>query len=463
MPVVYSFELATLPFVSIVHPEDREMVIEKHTKRLQGEEVSNTYSFRILTKEGEEVWVQLNAVLITWDGRSGVLCSLRDITPQKRLEAQYLHAQKMEAVGTLAGGVAHDFNNLLQAVLGYAEVMLMGKKEEDPSYRPLMAIQQAGQRGADLTKQLLTFSRKVQSKQKALNLNQEILQVEKLLQRTIPKMIHVELRLAGDLWTISADPVQIGQIVMNLAVNARDAMPNGGSLVIGTRNVTLGQEFCRGHMGSRPGNHVLLTVSDTGQGMEKEVLAHLFEPFFTTKGMGTGLGLAVVYGIVKGHDGYIDCESQLGKGALFKIYLPATGQVTEEAESEKKEPPKGGTETILLVDDEKSIRDLAKTILSTFGYTVLTASDGEEALEIYRAEEERIHLIILDLIMPGMGGLRCLEDLLHTDPSVKVVIATGYHPEDSANTLVKGRTKGFIRKPYNMDELLLSVRKALDK
>jgi PAS domain S-box-containing protein len=460
-------ELSTLPFANIIHPEEREMVIEKHTRRLKGEEVPNTYSFRILTKGGEVLWVQLNAVLITWEGRHGVLCSLRDITPQKRLEEQYLHAQKMEAVGTLAGGVAHDFNNLLQAVLGNAQMFLMEKKADDPGYQQMVAIKQAAQRGAELTQRLLTFSRKVQSKPKVLNLNQEVMQVEKLLRRTIPKMIEVELRLSGDLWAISADPVQMGQVIMNLALNARDAMPEGGKLVIGTKNVALGEEFCKSHVGLRAGSYVLLSVSDTGQGMGKEVLQHLFEPFFTTKevGRGTGLGLAMVYGIVKGHEGYIECESELGKGSIFKIYFLAVEQAVEEEEAEEEERPRGGRETILLVDDEESLRDLAKEILSTFGYTVITASDGEGALKIYRREKDKIHLIILDVIMPGMGGMRCLEGLQSIDPEVKVVIATGYSPEGEgqAKAVLEGEAGGYISKPYDMRELLRVVREALDK
>ena len=457
-------ELATLPFMNIIHPEDREMVAEKYKKRLQGEGVPNTYSFRIQNREGATLWVQLNAALINWEGKPGVLCSLRDVTPQKKLEEQYLHAQKMEAVGTLAGGVAHDFNNLLQAVLGYTEMMLIEKKADDADYRPLTAIQQAARRGAELTRQLLTFGRKVQSKQRSLSLNQEIVQVEKLLQRTIPKMIQVELRLAGDLWAISADPVQIGQLIMNLAVNARDAMPGGGRLIVGTRNITLDVEFCRKHVGFQVGRHVVLSISDTGLGMEKEVLDHLFEPFFTTKGVGkgTGLGLAMVYGIVKGHHGFIECESHPGEGTLFKIYLPAVDQAVEEKTPEKKETPAEGTETILLVDDEAPLRDLARTILSKYGYTVLTASDGEEALEVYRAEKERIHLVILDLIMPGMGGLRCLEELLMINPDVTAVIATGYYPDGPGDPAVEGRARGFIRKPYNIEELLLGVRKPLE-
>ena len=460
-------ELSTLPFANIIHPEDREMVIEKHTRRLKGEEVPNTYSFRILTKGEEVLWVQLNSALITWEGRAGVLWVLRDITPQKRLEAQYLHAQKMEAVGTLAGGVAHDFNNLLQAILGYSEMLLMESKGEERSYRQLTTIKQAAQRGAKLTQQLLTFSRKVQSKPRPLNLNQEVMEVEKLLQRTIPKMIQVELRLAGDLWTISADPVQMGQLIMNLAINARDAMPEGGRLVIGTQNLTLDEEFCKSHMGSRPGGYVRLTVSDTGQGMGKEVLEHLFEPFFTTKevGRGTGLGLAMVYGIVKSHEGCIECESELGKGSIFKIYLPAVEQAVEVEQTEGKRRPRGGTETILLVDDEKPLRELGEAILSRFGYTVLTASDGEGALEIYRREKERVHLIILDLLMPGMGGMRCLEGLQMIDPEVKVVIATGYFPEGEgpAKAILEGEAGGYINKPYDMRELLRVVREALNK
>jgi PAS domain S-box-containing protein len=457
-------ELVSLPFIELIHPDDREMVMDKHRRRLNGEDAANTYSFRFFNKRKEELWAQLNAVLITWDGRPGVLCSLRDITPQKKLEAQYLHAQKMEAVGILAGGVAHDFNNLLQAVLGHAEMLLIERKEDDSSYRPLTAIQQAAQRGAELTRQLLTFSRKVHSSPKPLNLNQEIVQVEKILQRTIPKMIQVELRLAGDLWTINADPVQVGQVIMNLAVNARDAMAEGGELVIGTQNRMLDEDFCRRHVGSKPGRHVLFSVSDTGQGMNKEVMDHLFEPFFTTKGVGqgTGLGLAIVYGIVKGHDGYIECGSELDKGTIFKIYWPAIGQ-GEKEELEQRKEGIGGTETILLVDDEAPLRDLAKTILSTFGYTILTASDGERALEVYRTEKERIDLIILDLIMPGMGGMRCLEELLRIHPDAKVLIATGYYPEDSSKTDVERQAKGLIRKPYNMNDLLLAVRNAIDK
>ena len=341
----------------------------------------------------------------------------------------------------------------------------MEKEEDEPGYGQLTEIKRAAQRGAELTQQLLTFSRKVQSKPRPLNLNQEIVQVEKLLRRTIPKMIQVELSLAGDLWTISADPVQIGQVIMNLAVNARDAMPEGGRLVIGSQNITLEKDFCKRHMGSRPGSYVLLTIFDTGLGMGKEVLEHLFEPFFTTKGMGrgTGLGLAMVYGIVKSHEGYIECKSALGEGTLFEIYWPAVEQAVEADEAEERKKPRGGIETILLVDDEESLRDLAKRILSAFGYTVLTASDGEGALEIYRAEKERVHLVILDLVMPGMGGQKCLEGLRGIRPDVRVVIATGYSPEDPTKAILKEKVSGFLNKPYDVSDLLLVVRKVLDK
>jgi PAS domain S-box-containing protein len=427
-----------------------------------------------LRKEGTPIPVVIrDRLLKNTQGRIiGMRSTIQDVTERKKaekemaaLQEQFRQAQKMEAVGTLAGGVAHDFNNLLQAVLGYSEMLLSEKDEADPDYRALTEIKRVAQRGAELTRQLLTFSRKVQSQPKPLNLNQEVTAVEKLLRRTIPKMVRVELRLAGDLWTTVADPVQVGQVIMNLAVNAKDAMPDGGSLVIGTGNTTLDDGYCRDHVGSKPGRYVLLTVSDTGHGIEKEVLGHIFEPFFTTKGVGrgTGLGLAIVYGIVKGHGGFIECESEAGKGSVFKIYLPAADQEAAEIEHEDKGQPEGGTETLLLVDDEQSIRDLAAAILSKYGYKVLTASSGEEALKVYGGGKERIGLVVLDLIMPGMGGWKCLEGLRRIDPGAKVVIATGYAPEGRSKADFEGMATGYLNKPFDMREILREVRKALDK
>ncbi len=249
----------------------------------------------------------------------------RDVTEHLALSSQLLQAQKMEAIGTLAGGIAHDFNNLLQVTLGYSELLLAEREEDDPEYADLSRILQAAKNGAELVQRLLTFSRKVEPKPIPLDLNRRIVQVEKLLKRTIPKMIDIQMHLSDDLAEINADPIQMEQVLMNLAVNARDAMPDGGRLIIETRNVTLDDEYCRLHVGAGPGDCVLLAVSDTGHGMDKTTVEHIFEPFYTTKelGRGTGLGLAMVYGIVRQHEGFITCYSEVGRGTTFNVYFPA--------------------------------------------------------------------------------------------------------------------------------------------
>ncbi len=457
-------DYAVTPFVNFIHPEDREMVFERHTKRLRGEEAPSPYSFRILDKAGKELWAQLNAVTIEWEGRPAVLCFMRDITEQKRLEAQIQQAQKMEAVGTLAGGVAHDFNNLLQTVLGYTEILLMDDRSRTFFSEDLQQIKRAAQRGAELTQQLLTFSRKIQTKPRPIDLNQEVVQVPKIFQRTFPKMIEVELFLDGDLNLINADPAQVEQVLINLAINSRDAMPEGGKLMIKTENVTLDEAFCKSHLGGKPGEYVKLVVSDTGYGMDQKTLSNIFDPFFSTKevGKGTGLGLAIVYGIVKSHEGYIDCESEPGRGTTFRVYFPVSGQGRVAAELREDQGITGGSETILLVDDEEPILNLGEQIFTKYGYTVFKASDGESALKLYREKNGEIDLVVLDLIMPGMGGKKCLEGLLQINPDVKVVIASGYSPEGSHETFLERGAKNFVSKPFNMKEMLQVVRKVLD-
>jgi PAS domain S-box-containing protein len=425
-------------------------------------------------RSGEKAWIAWTYKPIFDDEGHVVeiLCIGNDITGLRRaehekedLEAQLRGAQKMEAIGTLAGGIAHDFNNILQAIFSYIQILLLKKDQSDPDYDKFKAIENSVQRASELTRRLLIFSRKVKSKLKPVDLNQEVVQVSKMLEMTIPKMITIELKLAGNLRTINADPVQIEQIMMNLGVNARDAMPDGGHLDFETENVVLDEEFCRNHLGSRPGEYVLLGVSDTGHGIDKELQAHIFEPFFTTKetGQGTGLGLAMVYGIVKSHGGYITCDSEPGKGTTFKIYFPVMASDAEAQDSEESELPiEGGNETILLVDDEENIRKPGEEMLADFGYKVITASDGESALELYRNEYEKINLIILDLIMPGMGGSLCLQELIRINPLVKVIVASGYSISGSEKKVIEAKAKGFIRKPYNVREMLNLVREVLD-
>jgi PAS domain S-box-containing protein len=447
-------------------PETKMMI----RRVLAGESFSGIESRRC-TKAGKIIPVSISgAVLRDMDGNPvGSVINLRDISEQKNLESQLHHAQKMEAVGTLAGGIAHDFNNLLQAIQGYTELLLMRKKEGEPGFRELREVIRAAKRGAALTKQLLTFSRKVESKRKPLDLNEEVEELRQLLERTLPKMIQVEFNLQPDLRTINADSAQLKQVLMNLAVNAKDAMPEGGKLVIETQNITLDQEFCKRYAEVNPGDYVLLSMDDTGHGMEKETLEHIFDPFYTTKevGKGTGLGLAIVYGIVKNHEGYVMCYSRPGSGTSFRIYLPSLEAATEHEVSVEsqaaKSPVMGGDETILLVDDEEFIRELGVDVLGQSGYTVLTASNGEQALEVYRREGERIDLVILDLIMPGMGGGKCLEGLLKIDPQAQVLIASGYSPDASTQGTLEAGAAAFINKPYDTKKLLDLVRKVLDK
>lgn len=396
---------------------------------------------------------------------SGLIGVILDITDRKILEQQLLHAQKMEAIGTLAGGIAHDFNNLLQVTLGYSELLLAEKREDDPEYADLSKILQSARSGAELVQRLLTFSRKVEPKPIPLNLNRRILQVEKLLRRTIPKMIDIQMDLSNDLAEVHADPTQVEQILMNLAVNARDAMPDRGKLTVRTKNVTLDDEYCRVHAGAKPGEYVLLKVSDTGHGMDKATIERIFEPFYTTKelGRGTGLGLAMVYGIVKQNEGYITCESEVGRGTTFNVYLPAIESQVEPDVYKTGVMPTFGTETILLVDDEEFVRDVGARILIKAGYNVLTATNSREALDLFEQERTQISLVILDLIMPEMGGKECLKELRKINPQLKILIASGLSADPSTKESFEMETRGLVSKPFRMKELLRQVRKVLDE
>jgi nitrogen-specific signal transduction histidine kinase/CheY-like chemotaxis protein len=404
------------------------------------------------------------------DGKPmGSVINLRDISELKSLESQLQHAQKMEAIGTLAGGIAHDFNNLLQGIQGYTELLLMRKQEGDSEFRELREVIRASKRGAELTQQLLTFSRKVESKRKPLDLNQEVEDLRDLVKRTIPRMIGVEFYLSWNLKPIKADSVQLKQVLMNLVVNAKDAMPEGGTLRIETQNISLDEDFCKRYAEIKPGEYVLLSISDTGHGMNEDTLEHIFDPFYTTKevGKGTGLGLAIVYGIVKNHEGYIMCSSRPETGTHFRLYFPATEletEVVDATDTAESQPfGLGGNETVLLVDDEEFIRELGMDLLGQAGYTVLTANDGEQALEVYWREHNRIDLVILDLIMPGMGGSKCLEELLRIDPQAQILIASGYSPDATTKGNLQSGAVDFISKPYDTKQLLALVRKILDK
>lgn len=406
------------------------------------------------------------------DGRKGYIAAVEDISQKKKAEAeqerlrsQLVQAQKMEAVGTLAGGIAHDFNNLLQVTLGYSEFLLSEKSDDDPERQDLEKIYEAACSGAELVRRLLTFSKKVETKPVPLDINGQIMRVEELLRRTIPRMIDIRLELSDGLARANADPGQIQQIIMNLALNARDAMGDTGVITISTTNVDLNGEHRAALPEATPGPYVLFSVSDTGHGMDSATIEHIFEPFYTTKevGRGTGLGLAIVYGIVQQHGGYVTCSSQPGQGTTFSIYLPALIENPQEETRQSAEMPIRGTETVLLVDDEEAVREFGKRMLTKNGFKVVEAHSGSEALRIYRTEGAKISLVILDLIMPEMGGKRCLQELLRIDAKAKVLIASGYVGDATeAETLELG-ARGFVAKPFRFKELLTLVRRAIDE
>jgi PAS domain S-box-containing protein len=453
------FDLKTL-VESLRRDPEQHGVSESENRRRNGEPVWIAWTYKPIINQDST----LNFREILCIGTN--LTDLRRAAKEnKELEAQLQSSQRMESIGTLAGGIAHDFNNILQAIFGYTQIMLMTKDAEDPEYGKLQAIESSAQKASELTKRLLLFSRKAESVLKPVDLGQEVVQVSEMLKRTIPKMISIELQLDEKLNVINADAGQTEQIMMNLGINARDAMPDGGKMVFKTENVTLDEDFCKKNLGSTPGEYVRLTVSDTGQGMDKEIQEHIFEPFYTTKetGKGTGLGLSMVYGIVKNHKGYITCESEPDQGTKFSIYFPVIDQEVETQDFlEESIPIQQGNETILLVDDEQTHRDLGKEVLTGFGYKVVTVPDGEGALEFFRKDKKWADLVILDLIMPGMGGMRCLKELLKENPLTKVLVASGYSIKGSANDVIEAGAKAYISKPYNVKKMFKVVREILD-
>ena len=390
----------------------------------------------------------------------------RDITAIKQMEAQLLQSKKMDAIGTLAGGIAHDFNNNLQAISGYTQLLLMDDYGSVRQKEMLATIQHACDHGRELTRQLLTFSRKIESRPVPLDLNAELQPVVKLLGRTLPRMIEINTELAQDLRIVKADSTQFEQVVMNLGINAGHAMPDGGRLTIATCNVDLDQDDCRRYLAASPGPYVRLSVTDTGIGMDADTCAHIFEPFFTTRetGAGTGLGLAMVYGIVKSHNGAIVCDSEPGLGTTFDIYFPAAATPAPIAVP----PPEpqaiaGGSEQILVVDDDKDIRQLGRALLERFGYRVVEASDGETALSIFQQDRASLDLIILDLNMPGMGGLQCLQKMRAIDPAIRVLIASGHTPDGKEKAILDDLAQGYVNKPYRLETMLRVVRQTLDR
>ncbi|MBP7462155.1 MAG: PAS domain S-box protein, partial [Candidatus Delongbacteria bacterium] len=426
--------------------------------------LTNTRESRMRHKNNKEVWVLLSAsVLDTQTPSSGWVVALKDITDRMSLEDQLRQSKKMEAIGQLAGGIAHDFNNILTAILGYTDMVISGLEPDDRNRSVLMEVYKAGQRAASLTKQLLAFSRRQVLQLAPINLNQVVEDLVKMLHRLIGENIDLVITLCPDLLHINADRSQIEQVILNLSLNARDAMPDGGQLAIETSNVIFDDRFCARHDWAKPGRYVMMSMTDSGCGMDQETQSKIFEPFFTTKGLnGTGLGLSTVYGLVHQHNGMIELYSELGRGTRFRIYLPAIEQAPDNHNPDNESPVLGGHETILLAEDNDQVLNLTIGILENSGYTVLTAVDGENALQVYHDHHGVIDMLLLDIIMPKRGGRSVYDEICRNRPDIPCLFMSGYSVDAVHTNFILDQGLHLIQKPFRNDDLLKAVRQVLD-
>jgi len=452
-----------------IHPEDQERMLEEWFAFVaKPGNVGFSAECRLQTREKASHWIRVQAFPMRNEDAElrGYVGTVEDVTERKHLEAQLIQAQKVEAVGRLAGGVAHDFNNILTAIMGYSELMSQRIRPDDPLRQNVEEIKTAAERAASLTRQLLAFSRKQVLELKVFDVRDTVANLEKMLHRLIGEDIELVTRAGTVPTCVKADPGQIEQVIMNMVVNARDAMPKGGNITIETSIRTLDREYARRNPEVKPGEYVMLTIHDSGTGMSDEVKAHLFEPFFTTKpqGKGTGLGLATCYGIVKQSDGHIAVSSDSEHGTKFEVYLPLA-QETPVAlpRREQAQDLPHGNETILAVEDEAGVRELVKLLLHSLGYTVLAAASGEEALKILRERgDQQIHLLLTDMIMPQMSGRILAEQVRKILPQIKVLFTSGYTDDEILNDGIREPGLAFLQKPYTNATLAHKVRESLD-
>lgn len=456
-------------YYNVYHPDGKRL-LEKEAlplyRALCGERVRDVeVLIRRTDGQARSVLVSGQPILDAHGQSLGAVVALHDITDRKVLEEQLRQSQKLEAVGSLAGGVAHDFNNLLTVIGGYSQMLMQQMGPSDPNYGSLEEIARASDRAAALTRQLLAFSRKQILEPKILNLNAIVLDMEKMLQRLLPANIEMVAALNEDIGQIKADPGQIEQVLLNLVVNARDAMPEGGRLVVKTGNTDLDETYCRSHTDVSAGPYVVLTVSDTGSGMSAETQTRVFEPFFTTKevGKGTGLGLSTVLGIVQQSGGTVGIYSEVGSGTTFRVYLPRIASTLEAERRQTVAPVHAqGTETILIVEDDARVRKLARLVLESAGYTVLPATDGQDALGILEKRPGRVHLVLTDIVMPGMSGPELLSRIREDHPGCKGLYMSGYSDKALASGQFPQSEAPLIQKPFPPGILAQRVREVLD-
>jgi two-component system cell cycle sensor histidine kinase/response regulator CckA len=448
---------------ALTAPRYREVVDAQVQEVIARGEV--IYESADLRKDGSAIPVEVHARTVASDGRRLILSVARDVTERKRLEEQLRQAQKMETVGQLAGGIAHDFNNLLTAITGYAEFARDALPSQHPAREDIGQVLNGAKSAGNLIRQLLAFSRRQVIAPQALDLNDIIANLDKILRRLIGEHIELVTIRAADLRTVRVDPSQVEQLIVNLAVNARDAMPEGGRLTVETANVTLDADDARQHVSVVPGDYVLLSVRDTGCGMTDEVKTRIFEPYFTTKepGKGTGLGLATCYGIVKQNNGHIWFHSDPGEGTSFEVYFPCIGEpAAQEPRRDQQACAAHGAQTVLLAEDEPTVRSFAARVLRQAGYTVLEAADGSDALELAAERPEAaIDLLVTDVVMPRMGGLELHRRLRTSRPQLKTLFVSGYTDNSGVHQGVLAKDVAFLQKPFTMATLAGKVREVL--
>lgn len=420
---------------------------------------------RKVTKSGQEIVVESRWTLVYDEAGNpkSILVVNTDITEKKQLEAQFLRAQRMESLGTLASGIAHDLNNILAPILMAVQLLELQLKDER-SMRLLPILKNNAKRGAELVKQVLSFGRGIQGDRTIVQVRHLVTEIRHIFKETFPKSIELYVDLSAELWTVLGDATQLHQVLMNLCVNARDAMPNGGTLSICAENIQIDENYAKLNIDAKVGAYIVVTIADTGMGIPPEIIDRIFEPFFTTKelGKGTGLGLSTVIGIIKSHGGFVNVYSELGKGTEFKIYLPAL-EVQETEQIEESKLPKGSGELILVVDDESAIRDITITSLETHGYKVISACDGQQALPTYRQNQEKISLVLLDMMMPNMDGYHTIQELQKINPHVKIIAMSGLSTNSVNAEAASKQVKAFLSKPFTAEELLVTIQTTLGK
>ena len=451
-------------FTTLCPPERQEAVQAMLDRMfLQGRRLTNVEE-QMVTSSGGRFYVHLNASLVFDETGHTVTARIvaRDITERKRMEDALLHAQKIDSIGNLAGGIAHDFNNILAAILGSASIMRRSISERNKLTKYVEIIESSARRGSSLTRQLLTFARKTETIASPVDINSLVQETLDLYQRSVSKDIVVKTNLADERLTVNGDDGQIQQALLNLFLNARDAMPGGGMLTIATRLTTADATTSSRFSSVPPGPFVEIRVTDTGRGMPPAMQDRIFEPFFTTKDNGTGLGLSVVYGVVQNHKGFIDLETEEGKGTTFSLFFPHTAGVHAEVRKRRPRLPHG-TEHILVIDDEASVSEVARDLLTNLGYTVYVAQNGQEGVEFYRSRQASIDLILLDINMPVMSGVQAFEVLREMNPHVRVIIVSGYGKGVIETPRFSSEVNGYVQKPFQLDTLALKVRKVLDQ